>query len=129
MSQKSKSKHHLKINLKINHDGKAMDKITLEQVKYQCRIEHNDEDELLNGYILSAYDYVQNHTGRNLYNDNIPDDDKNGIIITPSINHACLMLVAHWYANRETVANNMVNVAEMPFSVVHLLQPYRILGV
>lgn len=103
-----------------------MDKITIEQVKYQCRIEHDDENELLNGYILSAYDYVENYTGRALYIDNVPDDISHGVVISPSINQACLMMVAHWYAHREMAG---VQVAELPLSVHHLLQPYRIMGV
>ncbi len=103
-----------------------MDKITLEQVKYQCRIEHDDENELLNGYILSAYDYVANFTGRTLHTDSVPDDMANGVVISLSINQACLMIVAHWYANREMAG---VQMAELPLSVHHLLQPYRIMGV
>lgn len=96
-------------------------KITLEQVKYQCRIDHDDENELLNDYILSAYDYVENYTGRTLYVNDVPDDVNDGVVISPSINQACLMIVAHWYANREVI--------DMPFSVHHLLQPYRLMGV
>lgn len=91
-------------------------KITLEQVKHQCRIDHDDEDELLESYMAAAYDYVERFTS------------VENIEPSPAINQACLMLVAHWYANREATANNMV-VAKTPFGVDFLLQPYRRMGV
>lgn len=41
------------------------------------------------------------------------------------IRQAMLLLIGHWYANREAVnVGNIVN--EMPFAVMSLLQPYRI---
>lgn len=107
------------------------EKITLEQVKYQCRIDHDAEDRLLMMYINSAYRAVETFTDKQLFFDEIPSDvDKDrSILLDYDINQACLMLIAHWYANRETVANNMVNVAQMPFAVEFLLSPYRFMGV
>ncbi|ANB90859.1 hypothetical protein MOVS_01335 [Moraxella ovis] len=106
-----------------------MDKITLEQVKHQCRIDQDDylDHELLEGYIDAAYNYAQNFTGRMLFEFVVPDDVENGMIITPSVNHACLMLVSYWYSSREAVSD--VKTAELPLGVHHLLQPYRIMGV
>lgn len=106
-----------------------MRKIDIEAVKYQCRIEHDEEDLLIDGYIKSAYDHVSAWLNRSLHDYDVPADDKDGLVINASINQACLMLVAHWYANREAVANNMVNLAVMPLGVQALLQPYRLMGV
>ncbi|WII95002.1 head-tail connector protein [Moraxella haemolytica] len=108
-----------------------MNKITLEQVKHQCRIEHDDEDPLLTLYINSAYRAVEKFTDKTLFFDDIPiDSDKERcILLSDDINQACLMLIAHWYANRETVGANMVNIAKMPYAVDFLLSPYRFMGV
>ncbi|MFA9487076.1 MULTISPECIES: head-tail connector protein [unclassified Moraxella] len=108
-----------------------MNKITLEQVKHQCRIEHDDEDGLLNLYINSAYRAVEKFTDKTLFFDDIPPDtdEKRSILLSDDINVACLMLIAHWYANRETVASNMANMAQVPYAVDFLLQPYRYMGV
>lgn len=106
-------------------------KITLDDVKYQCRIDHDAEDTLLNLYINASYRAVEKFTDKTLFFDEIPSDvDKDrSILLDYDINQACLMLIAHWYANRETVMANMVNVAQMPFAVAFLLQPYRRMGV
>lgn len=48
--------------------------------------------------------------------------------VPAAIKTAVLMLVAHWFANRETV--NVGNiVSELPFSVAALIEPYRRVGV
>ncbi|WP_432480596.1 head-tail connector protein [Moraxella sp. ZY200743] len=97
--------------------------ITLEQVKHQCRIEHDDEDELLRSYISAAYDYVSNFTSREF------EDNGGDLEYTPSINQACLMLITHWYENREATKTNMVTITQVPFGVQYLLTPYRVMGV
>ena len=78
--------------------------VTLEQVKYQCRIDHDDEDALLTGYMASARDHVQMHLDRTIYEGAVPSDDPNGVIDNPSIDQATLMLIGHWYAHRESVS-------------------------
>ncbi|WLF83797.1 head-tail connector protein [Moraxella sp. ZY210820] len=95
--------------------------ITLEQVKFQCRIEHDEEDDILTLYILSAQEFCQNYLDRKIYIDNAFDDET-GIEITPIIKQAMLLLVAHWYAVRELTPN-------VPQSVYELLRPYRLMGV
>lgn len=106
-------------------------KLTLDDVKYQCRIDHDAEDTLLNLYINASYRAVEKFTDKRLFFDEIPSDvDKDrSILLDYDINQACLMLIAHWYAHRETVMANMVNVAQMPFAVAFLLSPYRFMGV
>lgn len=103
--------------------------ITLEQAKYQCRIEQDNdyEDELLISYIAAARDHVQMHLDRNIYQEAVPSDDPDGLIDNASINQAMLLLVAHWYANREAVSESAIS--EVPLGVRHLLQPYRRMGV
>lgn len=96
--------------------------ITLEQVKFQCRIEHDEEDDILMLYIDSAQDFCQNYINRQLYVENIADGDTTGLVITPIIKQAMLLLVAHWYVQRELTPN-------VPQAVYELLRPYRLMGV
>lgn len=101
--------------------------ITLEQVKFQCRIDHDDEDALLAGYMAAARDHVQMHLDRTIYDLAVPDDDPDGVIDNPSIDQATLMIVSHWYAHREAVSETAMN--EVPMGATYLLTPYRRLGV
>jgi uncharacterized phiE125 gp8 family phage protein len=41
------------------------------------------------------------------------------------IKHAILMLMGHWYENRETIGDTVGQLAELPFAVQSLLTPYR----
>lgn len=101
--------------------------VTLEQVKHQCRIEHDDEDALLAGYMAAARDHVQMHLDRTIYELAVPDDDPDGVIDNPSIDQATLLLISHWYAHREAVSES--SMTEMPMGTCHLLQPYRNMGI
>lgn len=96
--------------------------LRLEQVKAQCRIEHDEEDALLRGYIQSAQEFCQNYINRNIYADEVDEGDDTGIVITPLIQQAMLLLVAHWYEQRELTNN-------IPQAVYELLRYYRIMGV
>lgn len=101
--------------------------VTLEQVKFQCRIEHDDEDALLAGYIAAARDHVQMHLDRTIYALAVPLDDPDGVIDNASIDQATLLIVAHWYAHREGVSETAMS--EVPMGVNYLLSPYRKMGV
>lgn len=117
--------------VRLNTDKKQvyLIMITLEQVKKQCRIESDItyEDDLLNGYIASARDHVQMHLDRTIYPDAVPSEDEYSLVDNASIDQAMLLLVAHWYANREAVSETAMS--EVPMGVRHLLQPYRRMGV
>jgi len=101
--------------------------VTLEQVKIQCRIENDDEDALLTGYMAAARDHVQMHLDRTIYDLAIPEDNPDGVIDNASIDQATLLIVSHWYAHREAVSES--SMTEMPIGAYHLLGPYRRLGI
>lgn len=101
--------------------------ITLAEAKYQCRVDVDDEDTLLQGYINASLSYAQAFLGRTLYKTAIPSDDPNGLIVNASIKQACLMLIGHWYAHREAVPDAEKRI-ETPFAVTALLQPFRLIG-
>ncbi|MFZ5338746.1 head-tail connector protein [Enterobacter asburiae] len=102
-------------------------------VKQHCRIDTDftGDDALLTLYTGAAARYVQTWTRRTLYEkEDSPGcaDDPDSILLNDDVKAAMLLLVGHWYANRETVSVGQT-VAEVPFAVEALLQPYRIYGV
>lgn len=48
--------------------------------------------------------------------------------VPPAIKHAILLLVGHWFANREAVVVGAAPV-ELPYSVTALVAPFRVVGV
>jgi len=105
--------------------------LALALVKQHCRIDSDEaaEDALLSTYILAATRYVETWTRRRLYEDvdstgYITDED--GLLLTADITAAMLLLIGHWYANREAVS--VGGPVETPLAVDSLLQPYRIYG-
>ena len=101
--------------------------VTLEQVKFQCRIDHDDEDALLLGYVAAARDHIQMYLDRTIYELAVPSEDPDGVLDNASIDQATLMLVGHWYAHRESVSETSMN--EVPMGVASLLAPYRHIGI
>lgn len=169
--------------------------VTLAEAKAQCRVLHDDEDDLIEGLIAAATSMVEDYLGRSLsaqtwrltldgFADRIilprgpvtaisaftyldaagasqtvssglyaldtdadpqmirrqpaaswpvPGDFVNPVTITytagfteapAAIRHAILMLVANWFANRETLLTGSI-VAEMPFGTAALLENHR----
>lgn len=106
--------------------------IDLDVVKQHCRIdtEFTGDDALLNLYTGAAVRHVQKWTRRTLYETESSagySEDPDSILLTEDVKAAMLLLIGHWYANRETVIVGDT-VAEVPFAVEALLQPYRIYG-
>lgn len=64
-------------------------KIFIEEIKLYLRIDHTEEDGLLEGLLSSAIEYLKNA----------------GCIVTEGdlYNLAIKILVSHWYENREVV--------------------------
>ncbi|EOY5419100.1 head-tail connector protein [Cronobacter turicensis] len=107
--------------------------LTKEQVKHHCNIEPDftEDDNWIENSIKAAAWYVEMWTRRRLYDS--PEDpgylsDPDHMLYSADIEMAMLMLIGHWYANREAV--NVGNVTSaLAFSTEALLQPYRVYGV
>lgn len=95
--------------------------VTLEQAKYQCKIDHDEENDLLILYIMAAQEHGQNYLDRKIYTDSNFDDER-GIKVTPIMQQAVLLAVGFFYENRSITVN-------LPNAFYELLQPYRIPGV
>ncbi|MEX2990333.1 head-tail connector protein [Serratia fonticola] len=106
--------------------------IDKELVKQHCRIEPDftGDDTLIETYTKAATRYVETWTRRKLYksaDDEGYADDEDSLLLGDDVVAAVLLLIGHWYSNRETVTTDG-NPAEVPFATTALLQPYRIYG-
>lgn len=106
--------------------------LDLNVVKQHCRIDSDfaDDDTLLTTYLGAAARYVETWTRRTMYeSEDSPGyaEDEDAILQGDDVKAAMLLLIGHWYANRETVSVGQTSV-EVPFAVESLLQPYRIYG-
>lgn len=106
--------------------------LTTEQAKTHCRIDADStaEDDWFETTIKAAVIYVQKWTRRRLYekaDDPVYLADHDALLYGEDIEMAMLMLIAHWYANREAASSG--GLTETPLAVEALLQPYRIYGV
>lgn len=106
--------------------------LTLDTIKLHVRLELDfaADDSLLNTYAGAAKVLVENQTGRALYEteQDIPLDDEGepiekGLVINDAIHAAMLLLIGHWYANRESVVVGLT-ASELPMAVKALISPY-----
>lgn len=107
--------------------------LTVDQVKHHCNIEQDftEDNDWITARIKAAVRYVENYTRRTLYDsadDPLYLTDLDALLYGEDIETAMLMLIAHWYSNREAVVTG-VSVATLDFAVEAFLQPYRIYGV
>lgn len=102
--------------------------ITLDLIKTHCRIDHDEEDELLEHYENAAHEHIERQLGRKLYAESVPEDESNGLVATNAIKQAMLMTIAHWYEHRESVVVGTIT-KEIEEGTWRLIQPYRIMGV
>lgn len=100
--------------------------IALDLVKTQLRVDHSDEDTLIQGYIDAAISAFESWTNRTLVavGDALPDPLGNALHLSKSIEQGALLLIGHWYSNREAV---MVGASgdELPMATRALWLPHR----
>ena len=97
--------------------------LTKEQVKLNLRIDHDNEDDLIEGLIAAAFDAFEQTTNRKLYavENEIPADVTNGLHICASITQGAYMLIGHWYKNKEAVGSGI----ELPQATEWLWKRHR----
>ena len=97
--------------------------LTLEQVKLNLKVDHDEEDTLIESLISAAFDAFEQETNRKLYEvgSAIPEDVLNGMIVTDSIIQGAHMLIGHWYKNRESVGTG----TELPMATAWLWKKHR----
>lgn len=92
--------------------------IDLARVKLHLRVDGDEEDTLITGYIEAAKAHVEQHCDRTLVEVDPVEPDEMGL--TRDVEQAILLLVGHWYANREAVALGTIATA-VPLAVDRLL--------
>ncbi len=109
--------------------------LELDIIKQHVRLELDffDDDALLDTYSTAAQRLVENRIGRTLYAtaDEIPTDsdtgeptDEDALVLDDDITTAILLLIGHWYLNRESVVVGSIS-SELPMAVESLIGPYR----
>jgi hypothetical protein len=100
--------------------------IDLATAKNHLRVDGSDEDALIQLYLDAAVNTFETWTNRQLVADAdpLPDPVGNALHATRSIDQGVLLLVGHWYANREAVTGGIVT-AEMPMATRALWMPHR----
>lgn len=75
----------------------------LSLVKLQLRIDddYEAEDSLIQSYIDAARAHIEQHCDRKIVDSEPANDEE--MALTPDVQQALLLLVGHWYANRESV--------------------------
>lgn len=86
--------------------------VSLAAAKLHCRVDHDDDDAALDRMIAAASDHLAS-VGVDVASEPLK----------PAVEQALLMLVAHWYENREAVRD--VKTAAVEIGVDRLIQPYR----
>ncbi len=92
--------------------------VTLEEVKQHCRIDFDEDDELLCSYITAAREWVEGFLNMKLVSNNEGNADP--IEVKQTWKQAIMLLVGHWYANRENTST-WASLKEIPFGVKDLL--------
>lgn len=92
---------------------------TIEELRNQCRIDSDDanEDQMITLYCSAAKGQAENYINRKLYDDAVPENESEGLVISPDIKLALMLAVGFWYENREAQS--------LPAGFFSILEPYR----
>jgi uncharacterized phage protein (predicted DNA packaging) len=92
------------------------------RVKLHLRVDGDEEDTLIAGYLEAAKSHVAMHCDRELVDTAPIGPEQMGF--TPDVEQAVLLIVGHWYANREAVVIGTISTA-IPLAVDRLLWPRK----
>lgn len=96
------------------------------QIKTHLKIDSGAEDDLIAAYASAAVDYVEHFCDGALVESLTPlqqgKEPPREVLFTAGIWAAMLLLIGHWYANREAAAQNLT---EVPLGVEALLIRHR----
>jgi uncharacterized phage protein (predicted DNA packaging) len=95
--------------------------IDLARLKSHLKVDGDEEDSLIAGYFEAAKSHVAMHCDRELVETAPVEPAQMGL--TPDVEQAILLLVGHWYTNREGVAMGTISTV-VPLAVERLLM-YR----
>lgn len=94
-------------------------------VKSHLRVDHDDEDALIQAYTDAALAAFEDWTNRKLVAaDDQSETPENAAVMTASIQQGALLLIGQWYANREAVLTGSI-VTSFPMATRALWMPHR----
>lgn len=96
---------------------------SLGELQLQCRIDGNDDDELLTIYAAAAKDLAQEYLNLPLFDTEVPEDVDEGVVIGGKVKLAIMLAVGHWYENRENSSETQLH--EVPMGFYDLLKGKR----
>lgn len=92
--------------------------LDLGRVKLHLKVDGGEEDVLISGYLEAAKSHVAMHCDRVMVDADPVEPEQMGL--TPDVEQAILLLVGHWYANREEVVIG-ASASQLPMGVAALL--------
>jgi len=109
-----------------------MSVIRIEIAMKHCRADDEDAS-MVQTYLDAAEDHAAKYLGRKFYRDQSALDaavtaetaGAEPLVLTPSIEAACLLIVGHLFAHREDVVIGS-SATTLPRGSEHLLFPYRV---
>jgi hypothetical protein len=104
--------------------------LDLVNVKAHLRVRHSHEDTYIEGLVAAAAQAFNDQTNRLLVDPAVALPDPLGIALHPTkaIEQGMLLLLGHWYVNREAVVIGTIATA-LPKATEFLWQPYRWMNV
>lgn len=104
--------------------------VSLSLIKKQVEVIHDEDDDLLVQYELAAMAAFESTTNRKLISSSVPLPDPigNTIQADESILQGILLLIGHWYANRESVTTGTI-ATKLPQTVDYLWKQHRWINV
>lgn len=96
---------------------------TIDEIKQHCRIDFDDEDTLLAIYLSASISKAENFINRVLKERLDDIENETDLLVTQDIKLALLLIIGHWYANREDTSVGEFKSIPMGFKA--LLEPYR----
>lgn len=86
--------------------------ISLDEIKLYLRIDNTVDDDLIDGLILAAGEFIRAEA-------NLPTCDWS----MPTVRLAAKLLIGHWYANREAVSDRRMD--ELPLGLQRIINQIR----
>ncbi|VVO24098.1 head-tail connector protein [Pseudomonas fluorescens] len=83
--------------------------IDMARMKLHLRVDDDEEDTLIAGYLEAAKSHVAMHCDRELVEVDPLEPAQMGL--TPDVEQAILLLIGHWYDNREDAARSAIPTA------------------